>query len=653
MIPYFKVKPDEFDEWKTRAEALYKAAEKSKDLLAYNMGFIEGGVRVRLTYRNANGLLQYLHNADIPMQKALQKSTLDKVEVHGTQLQIVRIKKRMSAIGNCKFHFYKSHPKLESIRRPTSHSGNDKMINVDVCVDVPGDKMKSLGPKLQNVKTQARDNSGNESLSFTYCKDESKVCIMGTYENAAAASGEWLNIQAYLGVEFWSSATTRVSGGKDDVQKMKTCLAKDGEESKKHVAATAKKTSELHKAETVFSAAASQMATSAASAGMHESNIARCEGLKDVQECAEEEAKKVYECAMKVEGTKEEEAKCYMEEAYKYAMKYSSRMRSKCVEATISGYSLVREEGKYHEEAVEEATKRCKDAAQEVCTMAQELCEEKEEEYKKAKEASQEVMTSTVKKAEQEYLKTKMSLAICKKNLELTVSKESIKARAALVSMWDDIKKTAEEKVTQAESKFYAAEKEFIKTVNERCTAVCWAVVTSGQEAFCSAYQMALAEKKSAEDAVDCAKAKVDVALKKACAIHIRIEEAALAAKCYAEETMKQSVKAVEAFWDKCEEAQVEFRFSIRCSLYSGAEAVECQVKEVACGIAFYAGEVLDEMEEEATETKTAIYCRITGWYNDMIAAKVAGLRAVADAADAKADSLEASKTQKGDACCC
>jgi len=678
MCPFFKLAPDEFNAWKAVADEFYKVVKQSEDLLFYNMAFCDGGVTVRQGYRTGAALLKHLRTADKPMTDALKVGKLEKVEVHGPKRQLRVVRKEMTQIGDCYFTFFEKHKEIKGTRRNTKYSGgNDNLISCNLAVSGTKQELKALEPKFKDLHRHCHDLPSNESVNITHNSQKTVYNITMEFSSSDCTVEQIAYIRACLGEQLFSAQKCKLhlSGADAMVKKVKSligmageALEADREAAKKLFQNTANRASNSVKVAKAQAAAAAKALETMGEAAMVECRTKMKEMIASLQDGVEEQCMEMYQAEMKLEGATKDAAHALAVGCYKRGVKVISTIRCAAEDACRETFEKAVASGKSIEQALEKAEAAASAAAQE----AQDELLEAEEAAKEAAKAAAE----TVKKCGEEMMASAMAAAKAAaeeaKACEICVATGALACKAEASSAAKEVRRTVMgclhklQEVAEATARgIYEAEKnaelkteEMIKCAAEQARGACWAVVSTSEQAYYLAYEKAMSIRKGVEDAEKEAEKEaaetVKAAEKKAVELWKGTEERASQTLKECEHLVQEEEKALVSVVTHTVTYVVTVETSIRHSIYKKELAVEEEIREevsMACQYTSWAvTTVVDDVEETYDEAHKTVAGRIQSWYDAILAAEVEALRAIADAADCKADKIE--KTGKPTTCC-
>merc|ERR1719419_1590780 len=569
MCPYFMVKPNEFGVWKAKADAFYKAAEETDDLLFYGMGFNDGGVHIRQGYRNASALIDHLQRADKPMTDALKNCKLAKVDVYGPKSQLNKVKKVMTKIGDCYFSFYECSSTMKPCRRPTEYTGqlgSDTLVSCSITIKATMVEYKALAPKIKCVHSRARDHPGNESCLVAYCVKQCTVMLLGFFDNMESTMEHVACSVSHLGHECIHNL--EMHGPDAEMAKCKALINKGlaGAENaismvKASLESCCTRAKEEAKRAKACTAAATKAISCGVSAKMKECRHNVCSAINDLQARAEEMAKECYNEMVNVEGCTNEVARAISKGAYKKAMKAVCEVRQAADEASKVAYRTACAAGHTVEIAIEKAhaaaecgAKACHDALVEEEAAVRIACTSAEEYVKACALEAKEEAEKAVQECKAELHACRLAVECSCKAVEHACSDAAKGLRKEVCCMWTSVKKMSEEVVGECYKEEHKGAKitnEAVDLVCQRAMGACWSIVGSAEQVFYVAYEHAVSCKKSVEHATNAAVSAAESAAHRACNLWKTNEKTTGDACTEAEAMVAQNEKSVEKVWRK------------------------------------------------------------------------------------------------------
>ena len=99
IVPYFEVKPGRLDEFKALCERFVAKTEEESGCLYYGFSFDDHTAHCREGYVDAAGLLAHLENVGALLEEAFGISTLARVEVHGPEAELEKLREPLAALN--------------------------------------------------------------------------------------------------------------------------------------------------------------------------------------------------------------------------------------------------------------------------------------------------------------------------------------------------------------------------------------------------------------------------------------------------------------------------------------------------------------------------------------------------------------------------
>jgi quinol monooxygenase YgiN len=98
IVPYFRVKSGALDKFKKLCEQCVEKTGEEEGCLYYGFSFNGDVVHCREGYRNAKDVLAHLGNVDDVLQKMLKISELERLEVHGPEPELEKLRAPMAGL---------------------------------------------------------------------------------------------------------------------------------------------------------------------------------------------------------------------------------------------------------------------------------------------------------------------------------------------------------------------------------------------------------------------------------------------------------------------------------------------------------------------------------------------------------------------------
>ena len=98
IVPYFHIPEENLGDFKVLCEELVEQTGKESDCLYYGFSFDGNTAHCREGYRHAEGLLAHLNNVDSLLRRALKISKITRLEVHGPESELAKLRKPLAAL---------------------------------------------------------------------------------------------------------------------------------------------------------------------------------------------------------------------------------------------------------------------------------------------------------------------------------------------------------------------------------------------------------------------------------------------------------------------------------------------------------------------------------------------------------------------------
>ena len=92
IVPYFKIKDGNLAQFKGLCEQFVEKTQQEPKCLYYGFSFDGDLAHCREGYVDAEGLLAHLENVGALLQEALQIAELTRLEVHGPEAELARLR---------------------------------------------------------------------------------------------------------------------------------------------------------------------------------------------------------------------------------------------------------------------------------------------------------------------------------------------------------------------------------------------------------------------------------------------------------------------------------------------------------------------------------------------------------------------------------
>jgi quinol monooxygenase YgiN len=99
IVPYFKVHEGKLGAFKALCERFVEKTSREPGCLYYGFSFSDDQVHCREGYKNADGALAHLENVGSLLEEALKISDLVRLEVHGPEDELTRLREPLSELN--------------------------------------------------------------------------------------------------------------------------------------------------------------------------------------------------------------------------------------------------------------------------------------------------------------------------------------------------------------------------------------------------------------------------------------------------------------------------------------------------------------------------------------------------------------------------
>lgn len=99
IVPYFKVHDGKMDEFKAGCDAFIEKTQTEPGALYYGFSFNGDAAHCREGYQDADALLAHLKNVGALLQEALKISDITKLEVHGPEAELAKLREPLSSLN--------------------------------------------------------------------------------------------------------------------------------------------------------------------------------------------------------------------------------------------------------------------------------------------------------------------------------------------------------------------------------------------------------------------------------------------------------------------------------------------------------------------------------------------------------------------------
>jgi quinol monooxygenase YgiN len=99
IAPYFKVHPDKLESFKMLCAQLVEKTNQEPKCLFYAFTFNEDQAHCREGYADAEAVLAHLENIGPLLQEALKMADIERLEVHGPEAELAKLRKPMAGLN--------------------------------------------------------------------------------------------------------------------------------------------------------------------------------------------------------------------------------------------------------------------------------------------------------------------------------------------------------------------------------------------------------------------------------------------------------------------------------------------------------------------------------------------------------------------------
>lgn len=99
IVPYFKISSGKIEAFKTLCEKFVEKTRKEPKCLYYGFSFDGDQAHCREGYEDADGLLTHLDNVGALLQEALKIAEIARLEVHGPEKELQKLRGPLSALN--------------------------------------------------------------------------------------------------------------------------------------------------------------------------------------------------------------------------------------------------------------------------------------------------------------------------------------------------------------------------------------------------------------------------------------------------------------------------------------------------------------------------------------------------------------------------
>jgi hypothetical protein len=99
IVPYFTVNDGKLDQFRAMCEQFVALTDNEAGVLFYGFTFNGDRVHCREGYGSAEGVLAHLDNVGELLGKALQIANLDKLEIHGPESELSKLREPLADLN--------------------------------------------------------------------------------------------------------------------------------------------------------------------------------------------------------------------------------------------------------------------------------------------------------------------------------------------------------------------------------------------------------------------------------------------------------------------------------------------------------------------------------------------------------------------------
>ena len=99
LVPYFKVHDGKLADFKAMCEQFVEMTDTEPKCLHYGFSFDGDQAHCREGYADAAGLLAHLDNVGALLQEALKIADITRLEVHGPEEELARLREPLADLG--------------------------------------------------------------------------------------------------------------------------------------------------------------------------------------------------------------------------------------------------------------------------------------------------------------------------------------------------------------------------------------------------------------------------------------------------------------------------------------------------------------------------------------------------------------------------
>ena len=99
IVPYFKIKDGKMDDFRALCDQFVEKTNRESKCLYYGFSFNGDIAHCREGYEDAEGLLAHLENVGALLQEALTLSDIERLEVHGPEDELAKLRGPLSDLN--------------------------------------------------------------------------------------------------------------------------------------------------------------------------------------------------------------------------------------------------------------------------------------------------------------------------------------------------------------------------------------------------------------------------------------------------------------------------------------------------------------------------------------------------------------------------
>jgi quinol monooxygenase YgiN len=99
LVPYFEIHTGQVEHFKQVCEKFVELTSSEEKCMFYGFSFCDNEAHCREGYVDAEGVLKHLENVDAPLQEALSIADIIRLEVHGPEVELAKLREPLSALN--------------------------------------------------------------------------------------------------------------------------------------------------------------------------------------------------------------------------------------------------------------------------------------------------------------------------------------------------------------------------------------------------------------------------------------------------------------------------------------------------------------------------------------------------------------------------